>query len=56
MLTSSRYLPNIQFDHINQVLDYIYKTKQITQHIYTLLFSDNNNKYKKYVVIKLKTE
>jgi len=56
MLTTSRYLPAIHFEHIDQIIEYIYKTQQITQHIFTLLFTNNEEKYKKYVVIKLKTE
>ena len=39
-----------------KIIDYIYKTQQITQHIFTLLFTNNKKKYDKYVVIKLKTE
>ena len=56
MLTTSRYLPAIHFEHIDQIIDYIYKAQQITQHICTLLFTNNKKKYDKYVVIKLKTE
>lgn len=56
MLSSSSYLPAIDIHKINILIDYLYKTELISKHLYNILFTNKENHYKHYVVIKLKKD
>ncbi len=56
MLSSSLYLPKIDMVQLQGVIEYLCKAEQITKHIYNLVFEQKDEKYKNYVVIKIKQE